>query len=332
MAIKLDCPRCNKPLSIPSKKIGRYVNCPRCSGRFWVPENAADSAPEVDPNAATAGPADAEPVSRIPPQPPDPSAGLASMGGATSGPSGGVVAEPAAGQNTPAARDTAPLPPVSGSGSGWQMVSPQPAAVPAPAPTPAGTPPAPPVTPPVPAGRGGSKTARFVSAEAAQSSLKLEEDGKLPELLLREDQQKEKRERKSSSLNPLVLLGLLSLSVAASIGVALVDVEPVRNQGTGSVRQTIEESFFPREGMSPLGYQEYLMRAQRAHTRGDFPLERKLYAEVLDLLRQEVPDYVGQLPKGSPEYKEEEKKRSVTGTWTRDRELEELISAVLSND
>jgi hypothetical protein len=44
MAIQLDCPRCKKPLSVPRKKIGRYVNCPRCGGRFWVPENGAASA------------------------------------------------------------------------------------------------------------------------------------------------------------------------------------------------------------------------------------------------------------------------------------------------
>jgi len=103
MAIKLDCPRCKKPLSIPRKKIGRYVNCPRCGGRFWVPEKVTD----VPGSDAVAAPSNA--------------------------------------------------------------------------------------------------------TGAAQSALKLAEDGRLPELHLREGQQRDKKEAKTTSVNPLVLFGLLAV-------------------------------------------------------------------------------------------------------------------------
>jgi hypothetical protein len=43
MAIRLTCPRCNQPLSVPAKKAGSYGNCPRCSGRFWIPKDAQDT-------------------------------------------------------------------------------------------------------------------------------------------------------------------------------------------------------------------------------------------------------------------------------------------------
>ena len=58
MPIKLDCPRCKKILSIPSKKAGSYALCPSCNGRFWVPEDVPQekdlAPPPVVP--ASAGP------------------------------------------------------------------------------------------------------------------------------------------------------------------------------------------------------------------------------------------------------------------------------------
>ena len=311
MAIKLDCPRCKKPLSVPRKKIGRYVNCPRCGGRFWVPENAADNAPEVDPDVlpsdTTAGSAPVAPAGQ-PPQPPEKLPATVSMGGAGTVPPGGVVPERSGGQNTPAAEDSGMRPPVEGRGPVWQVV---PAAADAPSPTPAMPPPA-----------SGQKTARFVSAEAAQSPLKLAEDGRLPELHLREGEQKQKKEAKTTTVNPLVLFGLLAISAVLCAYLGLAEFGAPRSEKKDQARREIEERFFPPVGEEPLEYQEYLMQAQRANTRGDHEAERKMYEKVLDLLRQERPVYV----------EDHDKRWSLTTSPEYDEDLKDLISILLSSD
>lgn len=168
----------------------------------------------------------------------------------------------------------------------------------------------------------GQKTARFVSAEAAQSPLKLAEDGRLPELHLREGEQKQKKEAKTTTVNPLVLFGLLAISVAFSIGLVLVDTGPPKSQEKDQARREIEERFFPPIGEEPLEYQEYLMQAQRANTRGDHEAERKMYEKVLDLLRQERPVYI----------EDDDKRWSLTTSPEYDEDLKALISILLSND
>jgi DNA-directed RNA polymerase subunit RPC12/RpoP len=315
MAIKLDCPRCRKPLSVPRKKIGRYANCPRCGGRFWVPENAAGlpQPDTADSQPGTPTPELAPPTAEKPPA-------TVSMGSAVTVSPGEVVPETPAGQNASSAPETAAPPSVDGGGPPRQIV-------PLPAPpvgAPSAAPPPRPFvgTSPCPADGGGPKTARFVAAEAAQSPLKLAEDGKLPELHLREGQRKENNQEQTTSIHPLVLLGLLGGSVALSIGLVLLHVRPPQSGTKDRARRQIEERFFPRDGQEPLEYQEYLMEAQRANTRGDRQAERKMYEAVLDLLRQERPAYVG----------DGQKKWSLTASPTHDEELKGLISILLSDD
>ncbi len=302
MAIKLDCPRCKKPLSVPSKKIGRYVNCPRCSGRFWVPENAARGGTAGD-VSAPGGPAAAPPeaAGQLP--------ATISTGDAHTVSPGGVVPEPPAGQNTPVEGNTsaASAGGGGGGGGGWQIVPPsEPPAGPTPAVQPPGW---------------GQKTARFVSAEAAQSTLKLAEDGNLPELHLLEGERKAKEEEKSSTVTPLVLFGLLAISVALSIGLVWFNAGPPQSGLQEDARGKVEDRFFPRQGEDPLEYQEYLMQAQRAHSRGNHEIERKAYQKVLDLLRQERPPYI-----------ERDKPWSVTRNPQDDEDLKDLISTLLSDD
>jgi hypothetical protein len=176
----------------------------------------------------------------------------------------------------------------------------------------------PPAGPPPPP---GPKTARFVSAEVAQSTLKLAEDGKLPELHLRVGQEKDQREAKTRSVNPLVLFGLLAISVALSMALVLLDVGPPKAPLKDQARREIEERFFPRDGQEPVEYQEYLMKAQRANTQGDRQGERKAYERVLDLLRQERPPHV-----------KNDKLWSVTTSPRGDEDLKRLISILLSNE
>jgi DNA-directed RNA polymerase subunit RPC12/RpoP len=306
MAIKLDCPRCKKPLSVPRKKLGRYVNCPRCGGRFWVPEKAADvaGADAAVSSSSTSGSLPPPPGPH--PQPPDALPATFSMGSAVTVSPGDVAPQPPAGDNAPSTHDTGLSPLEDGGDSPWQVM-------PLPAPS-AGLPPA--VPPPGP----GFKTARFISAEAAQSTLKLAEDGKLPELHLREGQQRDQKETKTS-VNPLVLFGLLAVSVALSIALVLLDVGPPQRPLKDQARREIEERFFPRDGQEPVEYQEYLMKAQRANTQGDPEAERRAYEKVLDLLRQEHPSY-----------SKDNRQWSVTTSPRGDEDLKRLISVLLSND
>lgn len=248
------------------------------------------------------------------------------MGSEATLPPGAAQPETPAPQTTPSPQDAQTPPSAGGSGSTWQAVPPASSASPPPAAKPPGQ---------------AQKVARFVSAEASQSTLKLTEEGQLPELRLRDGQQKQRKEPKSTTINPLVLFGLLSISVALSISLVVMDVgprSPSHSEEKVSARRQIEERFFPRRVAGepgyekPREYQKYLMEAQQANRREEYETERKLYRKVLDMLRQEIPAYVKQLPRGSSEYKMEERNRSVTGSWSRDKELEEQICILLGND
>ena len=91
---------------------------------------------------------------------------------------------------------------------------------------PPGQPPLPPVS--------GRKVARFISAETAQSILKPAAYGRLPDLQLSEGQQQDAAESRSRSIHPLVLFGLLTLSVVISVVLALVDVGAPSSSTTSS--------------------------------------------------------------------------------------------------
>jgi hypothetical protein len=264
MAIKLDCPRCKRPLSVPNKKAGGYANCPRCGGRFWVHDGSGG------------GPPDAE-----------------------DGPPANEIVE----------SSTTPEPPASGE-------KPQPTVSIGGAAT---------VAPGQVVGRtsGGQKTARLVTAEAAQSAIQTTEDGKLPELHLRQRQngRDKRKEEKTTTVNPLVLFGLLAISVVVTVALVMLDVEPNNGENADArqARKYVEDYYFPEDGQTPLDYQVLLMEAQQAHIRGDREAEREAYEKVLDLLRQERPVGVG----------DENSSWSLTHD---DQRLKELIAVLLSNE
>jgi len=179
--------------------------------------------------------------------------------------------------------------------------------------------------PPPDASRPGKKVARFITAEAAQSTLNIADDGRLPELQLQESTQAKPGEAGGSTVHPLVLLGLVSLSVVASV--LLVLYEPrqetlPRSTAKQDARDVIvseylaDEEHLKLDNPPPLEpYQTYLREAQRAYWRGDYATERRLYRRVLDLLRAEGTDFDG-----------------VTGSPTSDRRLEEQITILLSDE
>ncbi len=164
------------------------------------------------------------------------------------------------------------------------------------------------------------KVARFISAETADSTLRPAADGKLPELQLDEGAVRQKPQEKSSSMNPLVLLGVLSVSVVLSIVLAMIDLgSPAapRSERKEQMRYLIERDFFGSgniDNRALKSYQILLREAQRAYTRGDYKTERKNYRRVLEMLRAE---------RGAD-------RKGLTGSRRRDKKLEEAISVLLS--
>jgi DNA-directed RNA polymerase subunit RPC12/RpoP len=341
MAIKLPCPRCKRPLSVPNKKAGGYVQCPQCNGRLWVPKDAPADATHVEevvahgggsppappagnsPAAVAPSPAVKNPVPLPPPASPDTLARVLTPAGtpaaAPAVPAPGTSPSPAFGQRSPASMSEPGRtgPEAAGRHAPAQNPPPAPAAPPV-----AAKPVVPYVVPsvaqPQPAGR---KVAHFISAEAAQSTLKLAADGKLPELHLEEGEKKEKNESKQRSVNPVVLIVGLAVSVVMSILLAVSDLGPggsAREQDKNAARRLIREKYYSdMERGSPVKpYQQLLRDADVAHVRRDFDEERRLYREVLDLLHAE-----GRAPG-----------EGVTGSPDRDRELERWISILLSKN
>ena len=65
----------------------------------------------------------------------------------------------------------------------------------------------------------------FIATEAAQSGLKLAEDGKLPSLRLKEAGQAPVKEAGSSGVNPLLLFGALAFSLVATVVLVFLPTE-----------------------------------------------------------------------------------------------------------
>jgi hypothetical protein len=173
------------------------------------------------------------------------------------------------------------------------------------------------------------RVARLIAADTPPSSFTLAADGQLPHLQLRESQSAAAAEVKSKAVHPLVLLGLLGMSVALSLALVLIDVDSpssADSQRKAAARELIERQYFgdPEHGhLAP--YQVYLREAKQAHYRGDEKAERQCYRKVLDLLRAEprersslAPGVDGLAP-------------GVTGSRDFDRTLEQQIAILLGD-
>ncbi len=313
MAVRTQCPRCNQPLSVPNKLAGSYASCPRCQGRFWVSRDAP-----LDSSVSDSG---ATPLSggltltQVPvATPPLPAA------------SGRATQAPA----SPASGPTVPVSPVGAAGAPpvpprqyFPSVTPlAPAAeVPAARAPVDGAPAAPPQA---------RKVARLVSAEAAQSSLKLAADGQLPQLQLQEIDKKDVGQGKSRSIPPLVMILAWIFSVASTIAIVWISNNNERSSVTTAAKQealaAIEKDFFgnPARG-ELLPYQRLLREAVQARARKDLKGERHYYKQVLDLLHTETWDG------SSARTAQNRLEKGITGSRDHDRELEQLILKVLGD-
>lgn len=297
------------------------MNCPRCAGQFWVnensPEGQAEAAPPPSstPSGGNGAPAPIAPgVVRAAASPavqavPVPPAARWSqpVGQASNLPAPvGQVANLPSPASIPSAHapSTVPAAPVVAVAPGG----------PAPIPNPAAPVAAPPVMSPA------RKVARLVTSDAASSTLKLAADGQLPDLHLDQGESK-KAEAKPRTVHPAVLFSILAVSVCVSIWLVLSDAgtPPPTGKAKADARRYIREHYFGSgtlDGGELAPYQIYLREAQQAHSRGDQKAERQSYRKVLGLLRAD--------PAG--------RQRGLTGSRTRDNELETRVMLLLSEN
>ncbi len=305
MAVRTQCPRCKQPLSVPNKLTGSYASCPRCQGRFWVSKDApldpsvSDSAGSLSASALTLTDA---PIA-TPPSRPMPAA----VSPASGPPPVSAVASPAA-----------PPPPYFPS-----VTPPAPTAF---VPTPTTVAPRPTVDGPPVAPPQARKVARLVSADTAQSTLKLAADGQLPQLQLQEVDKKDKGQGKSRSIPPLVMILAWIVSVVLTVAIVIITSDDGSSSATTEKKTeamaNIEKQFFGNPARL-LPYQRLLREARQAHERKDFKGERQYYKQVLDLLHTEL------WGSSAAQASHNRLEKGVTGSRDRDRELEQLILTVL---
>jgi hypothetical protein len=186
---------------------------------------------------------------------------------------------------------------------------------------------APPAGPPTPPPQA-RKVARLVSADTADSNLKIADDGQLPNLQLQDIDKKDKGQGKSRSIPPLVLIAAWAFSVVMTIAIVMFSGAGSESDATtpekARAMKEIEDQYFgdsSRGGLLP--YQRLLRAAQQARARDDFKAERQYYKQVLDLLRTESRDG------GASSHARLEK--GITGSRNHDRDLEKLIITVLGD-
>jgi len=165
------------------------------------------------------------------------------------------------------------------------------------------------------------KVARFIATEAAQSGLKLAEDGKLPGLRLKESGEPQAKQGGAGGVNPLVLFGALAFSIVSTVILVFLPSEsdtPVSSDAKRTARQEIQEKYISSMDKDAAleSYQLLLRNALQARSRRDFQEERRCYRRVLDMLRTER---TGKFEKG------------LTGSPARDETLEKLITTLLSD-
>lgn len=129
--------------------------------------------------------------------------------------------------------------------------------------------------------------ARFIAGRVAQRE-QLGADGRLPELVLEGEVRKEVEAASSVMSHPLLLLGVLSLSITLSVVMLFVSptVSSSHSANQQEARRQLELYLaVPGQPMAPFG--QSLREALQAHNRGDRAQERRRYREVLDLLHCE---------------------------------------------
>ncbi|MFO0816697.1 MAG: hypothetical protein U1A77_02070 [Pirellulales bacterium] len=171
------------------------------------------------------------------------------------------------------------------------------------------------------------QTARFIAADPTALKVSLGADGKLPELLLTDvEKAQEEAVAKPKTSPPWLMLVVFGFSISVSMALLFVDSDLNVHYERGShnsARAALQANYV---GVVPplAPYQSKIRLALQAYQKGDRDEEKRLYREVLDILKSESKNkstgVTGMIdspdpPAGSPS----------------DRHLEALISILLTD-
>jgi len=290
MEVTIQCPHCQMELEAPAELEGKPAICPNCQEQFIV--QPIDTAETVDSpiNVSQTTPPKEDPPTADPSQKkkprfktestpsPLPSNPVSSSGAATprfKGLDANLLAEL---QGEASASGDAQLGDTTSPPSG-------------PAPTPAD--PSLMDAQTVPTTRNlrpekrQKKTARLLTSEAAETWLPLGNDGQLPQLVVKDEQLKESKQRESTESNPLILVIVLVASVAMSLLLLFVPDElPSSNNSMGDSLDALEEYYIgTKQPLEP--YQILVRSALERENEGERREAKEVYRKLLDMLHAE---------------------------------------------
>jgi hypothetical protein len=179
------------------------------------------------------------------------------------------------------------------------------------------------VTPvPPPINRQG-QAARFVAENVAETNLQLGADGRLPELQFEAPNEELEQEKpQATDSNPLLLIGALCFSITLSVILLVFEPAETTSNTAAKVqaRREIQRNYIGT-GPDLKPHEKRLREAMSAFHRSDHATERRLYREVLNMLKDESL-------RGAA---------GLTGPKTalrppNDRHLEQQIATILSKD
>jgi DNA-directed RNA polymerase subunit RPC12/RpoP len=168
-----------------------------------------------------------------------------------------------------------------------------------------------------------AQAAKFIAAQTAQTQVQLGADGRLPVLLFENRvAEPDSRETATRDSNPLLLIGVLCFSVTLSVLLLVFDPQQVQSNDAAKdeARHWIVTRYI---GAGPhlKPHEKRLREALQAFHRGDFATERRMYRDVLDMLRDE--SHRGAVGLTGP-------RRALDPP--NDHHLEQLLATLLSGD
>jgi hypothetical protein len=175
---------------------------------------------------------------------------------------------------------------------------------------------------PPPSDRRG-QAAKFIVENAAETQLQLGTDGRLPELRFEDiEDEDDLQQPEARDSNPLLLIGVLCFSITLSVILLVFEPTsaPTNSASKWQARAQIQRSYFGT-GPDLKPHERRLREALQAFHRGDSVTERRLYREVLNMLKDESHRGAAGLtgPKAAQ-------------NPPNDRHLEEQLATLLSRD
>jgi len=300
MTIELDCPRCNRSLTLSDELAGQYAFCKYCEGRIWLPvetpssSNTADAPVVVPPPMPTESPP--LPGAKQPPQSPGSPSIADDKTSITDDKTTSLSHPPQLPPQCNTAEHSTATPPVPPS---------------------SGAPPK----------RSARRIAKLITAEPAQSRLEADPDGHLPELTLKAGEDNTDGKKTPKGSNEWLVLAIIIGSLIVSSAMLLLDVESTENsssQRQERIYTTLKVKYFGPEAGPLLRYQKYLRDAALARSQGNPEQEARYYRKVLHLLNAQHLNKTDQGVTGL-------RKKSANYSLQSDDELMELLSALLKN-